>query len=99
MHAEPGRDEGVGVLDPVLLVVHDHEVGRQRDDRVDVGVLGAADRREVGLLAEARARDRVDPQRAQRLGDRRDQRDDAQSRGYIRSRRAFFLASYSSAVM
>ena len=33
---EPGRDERVGVLAAVLLVVHHDEVGRERDDRGDV---------------------------------------------------------------
>ena len=99
MHAEPGVDERVGVLEPVLLVVHDHEVGRERDDCFDVGILRAADRGQVGLLAEPRARHRVDAEGAQRLGDGRDERDDAQSRGYIRSRSAAFLVSNSSAVM
>ncbi len=84
---------------PVLLVVHDHEVGRERDDCFDVGILGPADRGQVGLLAEPRARHRVDAEGAQRLGDGRDERDDAQSRGYIRSRSAAFLVSNSSAVM
>ena len=41
---EAGGDERVGVLAAVLLVAHHHEVGRERDDGGDVGVLGAADR-------------------------------------------------------
>ena len=42
----------------------------------DVGMLGAADRRHAGQLAEARARDRSDAERDQRLARRRHQRDD-----------------------
>ena len=73
MDAEPGGDERVGVLDPVLLVVHDNEVGRQRDDRLDVGILGPADHGQVGSLAEPRARHRIHVEGAQRLGDGRDE--------------------------
>ena len=52
----------VGVLPAVLLVAHDDEVGRERDDGLDVGVLRAADVRQVGLLAEPGARDGATPQ-------------------------------------
>src|SRR5215207_3741352 len=99
MQAQPGVAKCVGVLDAVLLVVHDHQIGCEPDDRLDVRVLRAADSRQVGLLAEPRARHRVHADGAQRLGDGRDERDDAQSRGYIRSRSAAFLISNSSAVM
>ena len=99
MHAQPGATECLGVLDAVLLVVHDHEIGCEADDRIDVGVLRPADDGQVGLLAEPRARHRVHAEGAQRLGCGRDERDDARSRGYIRSRSAAFLVSNSSAVM
>ena len=38
----------VEVGEAVLLLVGDDEVGGERDDRVDVGVLGAADAPDVG---------------------------------------------------
>ena len=63
MERDAGGGEHVGVLTAVLLVVDDDEVGRERDDRRDVRVLGATDRRDARLLAEPRARDRG-PRRA-----------------------------------
>ena len=74
---EAGGRQRVGVLAAVLLLVDHDEVGGQRHDRRDVGVLGAADVGQVGLLAEAGAGDDVGAERQQRLGRRRDQADDA----------------------
>ena len=77
---EPGGRQCLGVLAPVLLPVDHHEVGRERDDRGDVGILGPADVDEGRLLAEPRARDDVDAPRQQRLGRRRHQADDPHRR-------------------
>ena len=68
MHAQPGSGERVGVLDAVLLVVHDHDIGRERHDRLDVRVLRPADGGQVRLLTEPGARHRIHAERAQCLG-------------------------------
>jgi hypothetical protein len=60
MHRETGGFERIEVLLAVLLVVHQHEVRSERHDAVDVGILRAADVRELGVLAEACDRDRND---------------------------------------
>ena len=80
---QPGGRERVRVGEPVLLVVHDDEVGRQRDDRGEVGVLRATDRGQLGVLAEAGHRDRADRPGQQRLRDRGDQADDAGRRARL----------------
>ena len=72
----PGGHERVVVLAPVLLLVEHHEVGRQLDDVRRRRVLGAADVREVGLLAEPGARDRTDAPRQEGLRHRRHQAHD-----------------------
>ena len=77
--ASPASMQRGRVLPAVLLVVHDDEIGRERDDRGDVGVLRPADRRHAGELAEPRARDRRDAERDQRLARRRNQRDDTRT--------------------
>ena len=59
---DAGGPQRVGVLAAVLLLVEHDEVGRQGDDRGDVGVLGAADVGQVGLLAEPGAGDDVGPE-------------------------------------
>ena len=59
VHLEAGGFERLEVLFAVLLVVHHHEVRRERHDLVDVGILRAADVRQLGVLAEARDRDRA----------------------------------------
>jgi hypothetical protein len=98
VHDDARGDEGVEVLATVLLVVDDDDVRSERRDRVDVGVLRTADRRDAGLLAEPRAGDRRDAQREERLGCRRYERDRVQ-RGspYIRSSSWAFFFSNSSA--
>ncbi len=58
--------------------VEHHQIGREVDDRGDVGVLGAADVAQLRLLAEPGAGDDVDAPGEQRLGDRWDEADDPQ---------------------
>ena len=78
--SSPAAASAVGVLAAVLLLVDHHEVGSEGDDRGDVGVLGAADVGQVGLLAEPGAGDDVGAEREQGLGGRRDQADDPRCR-------------------
>src|SRR5690349_5488041 len=91
------------VLVAVLLVVHHDEIRREPDHGGDVRVLGPADRRDAGLLAEPRARHRRHTQREERLGGGRDERDDAArvrgGRRHMRSSSCAFLRSNSSGVM
>ena len=96
MQRDPAGPERLGVLEPVLLVVDDHQVGVQGDDRVDVGILRAAHRRQSGLVAEPGAGDRPHAEREERLGCRRNERDDAH---YSRSSSWFLRRSNSSALM
>ena len=65
MHRDARVDQRGRILPAILLVVHDHEVGRERNDRLNVGILGPADRPHAGQLAEPRARDRHDAERNQ----------------------------------
>ena len=95
VHREPCRTQRFRILPAVLLVVHHHEVRRQRHDGSDVGILGATHRPQRRLLAEARHRHRLDPPGQQGLGDRRDQADHAH---YSPSSLAF-CASNSALVM
>jgi hypothetical protein len=75
------------VLGPVLLGVDDHQVGRKRRDLLAVGVLGAADARatqQAGRWLGAEARDAddmgVQAEVEERLGEARDEADDASRR-------------------
>ena len=79
MQRKTGRAQRFRILDPILLVVHDDEIGSERDDRRDIRVLGSADGRDAGEIAEPCARDRRDSERDERLGRRRHQRHDPKS--------------------
>ena len=67
--------ERVVVGAPVLFAVHDDQIRRQFRDGSDVGILGAADVRQIGSLAVPGARHRVDSPRCQRLGSARNEAD------------------------
>jgi hypothetical protein len=69
-------DERVVVLTAVLLRVHHDEVGTQRLDARDIGILGAAYVLKVGAFAESRTGDRHPVPGRQRLGDRWDETND-----------------------
>ena len=69
-HGQAGRDECIVVLDAVLFPVEHDEVRRERDDRLDVGVLGTTDVGDVRLFTELRTGDHVATEREQRLGRR-----------------------------
>ena len=74
---DPPSTSARRVLDAVLLVVHDDEIGRERDDRGDVGVLRPADRRRRRGCSQNRVHATgATPSATQRLGRRRDERDD-----------------------
>ena len=68
---KPRSLEGASVLPPVLFLVDHDEIGPQRHDGVDVGILRPADVGDRRLLAEAGAGDRLDARRQQRLRRRR----------------------------
>jgi Mg2+-importing ATPase len=70
----------LGIVAPVLLAVEHHQIGREIDDGSDVGVLGPPDMGELRLLTEPGARNDVDVPRQQRLGDGRNEADDAHGR-------------------
>ena len=77
MEHHAGGPQRVGILQPVLLAVHDHDVRCDRHDRSDVGIFRPADMGQIGLLAEAGAGHDVGAPREQGLGDGRDEANDS----------------------
>ena len=77
MERHTGGAQRFGVLRPVLLAVHDHDVRCHRGDRGDVGIFRTADMGQIGLLAEAGAGHHLDAPREQGLGDGRNEANDS----------------------
>ena len=77
---DPSFLQGRSILLTILLAIKDDDVGRQRDDRIDVRILGPADVADARLFAESRARNDVGSEVKQRLGTRWNEADNAHQR-------------------
>lgn len=77
MNGQAGGPHCLDIGKTIFLITHDHKIWFEGNDRVDVGILRASNRREsLSLLAESGDGDRLHTPRQKRFGRTRHKADD-----------------------